>query len=85
MIHFKTMFPDSKTEKSFQIGRNKIGYSISHTLGPYFKCLLIEQLNQSPWLIVCFNESLNKKSQTCEMDLFIRYWNEEKMQVKVRY
>ena len=79
------MFPDSKTAKSFQMGPNKIGYSILHSLGPYFKRLLIEQLNQSPWLIVCFNESLNKKSQTCQMDLLIRYWNEEKIQVKVRY
>ena len=33
-----------------------------------------------------FDESLNnKKTQTCQMDLLIRYWNEEQMQVEVRY
>ena len=82
---FQTMFPDSKIVESFQMGPNKIGYNITHGLGPYFKVLRIEQLNQSPWLVVSFDESINKKTQTCQMYLLIRYWNEEKMQVEVRY
>ena len=45
---FQTMFPDSKIAKSFQMGPNKIGYSITHGLAPYFEGLLIEHLNQSP-------------------------------------
>ena len=51
---FQTMFPDSKIAKSFQMGPNKIGYSITHGLGPYSKGLLMVQLNQSSWFIVSF-------------------------------
>ncbi|XP_065641075.1 uncharacterized protein LOC124818972 [Hydra vulgaris] len=82
---FQAMFPDSEIAKSLQMGPNKVGYSITHGLGPYFKGLLKQQMSLSPWLVVSFDESLNKKTQTCQMDLLIRYWNEEKMQVEVRY
>ena len=81
---FQTMFPDSKIAKSFQMRPNKIGYSMTNSLDLYFKGLLIEQLNQSPWLIISFDESLNKKTQTCQMDLLIRHWNKEKIQLEVR-
>ena len=70
---FQTMFPDSKITKSFQMRPNKIGYSMANSLDLYFKGLLIEQLNQSPWLVMSFDESLNKKTQTCQMDLLIRH------------
>ena len=65
------MFPDSKIAKSFQMRPNQIGSSIRHGVGPYFK----------GFLVVSFDESLNKKTQTCQMDLLIRYWNEEKIHV----
>ena len=45
----------------------------------------MKQLNQSPLLVVSFDESLNKKTQTYQVDLLIRYWNEEKIQVEVKY
>ena len=56
------MFPDNKIAKSFQMGPNKIEYSITHYLGPYVKGLLVELLNQTPCLILSFEESLNKKT-----------------------
>ena len=59
---FQTMFPDSKIAKYFQMRPNKIGYRMTNSLDLYFKGLLIEQLNQSPWLIMSFDESLNKKN-----------------------
>ena len=81
---FQIMFPDNKIAKSFQMAPNKIEYSITHYIGPYVRGLLVELLNQTPRLILSFEESLNKK-QPCQIDLFIRYWNEKKMQVKVEY
>ena len=63
---FQAMFPDSEIAKSFQMGPNKVGYSITHGIGPYFKTLLKQQLSLSPWLVVSFDESLNKKTQTCK-------------------
>ena len=54
------MFPDSKIAKSLQMGPNKIGYSIKHGFGLYFKGLLTEVLNRFPWVVVSFDEPLNK-------------------------
>ena len=81
---FQTMFPDSKIAKSFKMRPNKIGCRMTNSLGLYFKGLLIEKLNESPWLVMSFDRSLNKKTQTCQMDLLIRHWNKEKMQLEVR-
>ena len=58
---FQTMFPHSKIAKPLQMGPNKAGYSTKYGHGPYFKGLLIKQANQSTWLVVSFDESLNKK------------------------
>ena len=79
------MFPDSDIAKLFEMGPNKLGYVVSYGLGPFFKEVLKSQLIQCPWLVVSFDESFNKKTQTCQMDLLIRYWNEIKSQVEVRY
>lgn len=55
------MSPGSKIAKFFQMGSNKIGYNITHVLGPYFKGLLIKQLNQFPRLVVSFDNPTTKK------------------------
>ena len=34
-------------------------------------------INNSPWYSVSFDESLNKNQQTCQMDVKLRYWNDE--------
>ena len=78
---FQTMFPDSKIAKSFHMGPNKIGYSITHGLGPYSKDLLMEQLNQSLWLVVSFDESLNNKNP--DMSNGLTYSTQERRKVEV--
>ena len=35
-------------------------------------------INNSPWYSVSFDESLNKNLQKCQMDVNLRYWNDEK-------
>ena len=35
--------------------------------------------------VFCFDESLNDVTQTCEMDMYIRYWNDNTNTVNVRY
>ena len=35
-------------------------------------------INNLPWYFVSFDESLNKNQQKCQMDVNLRYWNDEK-------
>ena len=79
------MFPDSKIAGSFSLARTKSMYAINHGIYPYFKSLLLSSLSQSNIHVYSFDESLNNITQTCEMDLYVRYWDFACSQVKVRY
>ena len=82
---FSSLFPDSKFAQDVALGRTKINYVINFGLAPYFKSLLIEEVEKSPYYVVSFDESLNKVTQTCQMDLIVRFWNELSNEVEVRY
>ena len=49
---FAVMFPDSKIEKNFSLGKTKYGYSINHGLDPYFKGLTIYDIKKTCFLCV---------------------------------
>ena len=40
-----------------------------------FKYILTEDIDSADFLSVCFNKSLNKTTQNCEMDLILQYWD----------
>ena len=44
-------------------------------IDPYFKELLKVQVNNSPFIVTCFDESLNKKTRNLKLDLHIHYWD----------
>lgn len=44
---FPLMFPDSKMAKQFQCGKRKVSYIVSDGLGPYFKKVVIDELNRA--------------------------------------
>ena len=79
------MFPDSKIAGSFSMARTKSMYAINHGIYPYFKGLLLSSLSRSNIHVCSFDESLNNIRQTCEMNLYVRYWDIACSQVKVRY
>ena len=60
-------------------------YVINHALAPCFKSLLLDSLKKSDIYVYSFDDSLNYVTQTCEMDLYIRYWDIIDNQVNVRY
>lgn len=79
------MFPDSKIAKSFNMARTKSMYIINHGLYPYFKSMLLSTVQKSDICVYSFDESLNDVTQTCEMDLYVRFWDTIENEVKVRY
>ena len=42
---------------------------------PYFRELFKAKVNNSPFLVTFFKESLNKKTDNCELDLYVCYWD----------
>ena len=54
-------------------------------LPPYFKGLLIDEIKKSLCHSISFDEIMNSKTQECQLDLVIRFWDEVDNQVKNRY
>ena len=71
--------------KDFYLERVKSVYVINPGLAPYFQTLLIDILGKSGISICSFDESLADSTQTSEMDLYVRYWDDFDKLVKVRY
>ncbi|KAH6947963.1 hypothetical protein HPB50_022279 [Hyalomma asiaticum] len=68
-----------------QLGKDKVGYTICHGIVPYFRNMLLSSLINVPYLVVCFDEALNKVTQKQQMDVLIRYWDAADNSVKTRY
>ena len=81
----KAMFPDSKIAEPFSMGRAKSTYMINHELALFLKSLLLSELNKSDILIFSFDESLNQVTQTCEMAVYVLFWDVTELKVNVRF
>lgn len=82
---FKAMFPDSEIASKFILGRDKMSYLIHHGLASYFRESLLQKLRKCPWFVVSFDEAINRISQRGQMDLIIRYFEDETKKVTTPY
>ena len=69
----------------YGVRKKEMKYIINHELAPYFKYILTEDIDSADFLSVCFNKSLNKTTQNCEMDLILQYWDNVENKVQVYY
>ena len=81
---FQKMFPDSGIATRMKLGCTKATYIANFGILPYVSMLLHGSINKPPVYILSFDESLNKVTQECEMDLLICFWDDDIM-VKVWY
>lgn len=81
----KLIFHDSKILEAVKMDRTKISYIIVHALGPYFHEELKKAIMSTNLFSVAFDESLNKVSDTEQLDLIIRYWSETENKPVTRY
>ena len=72
---FQDMFPDSELQKKIQLSKIKIGYYITFEIAPYFRSLLLQDIQSSPFFSVMLDESLNRIFQEEQMVVQIQYWN----------
>ena len=70
---FAAIFPDSNIAKMMILIRTKSMYAINHGLAQFFKSALMFDLQKSEIRIYSFDENLKEITQTCEMDLHLRY------------
>ncbi|KAJ8671995.1 hypothetical protein QAD02_003254 [Eretmocerus hayati] len=70
---FPKMFKDSEIAKKFQMVKDKLSYSVTFGLGPYFRDELLEIVRLVDFLNVSFDESLNKIAQKGQMDIMFRF------------
>jgi hypothetical protein len=81
---FKLMFPDSGVANQFSLGRDKAAYTIKYGLAPIFHKMLLSEVSKETHYSLSFDDSLNKITQTTQMDIQIRYWSSEN-RVSTRY
>ena len=81
---FRDIFP-WQNSKLFQLGPAKLKYITNFGIAPYFKSVLLERIEESSFYVISYDESLNKKTQSSETDLLVRYFDETEERVKTRY
>lgn len=77
---FKEMFPDSDIAKSFTCGKDKTGYIIRFGLASFFKKQLVDGINKAGPFVLMFDESLNQASKKKQLDIHVRYWEDDRVQ-----
>ena len=82
---FQRMFAGHEVVEHFSLGKTKSRYTILYGTAPEFKKMLFNDVNQSPFFSISFDESLNSELQMYQMDLTLRFWNEKKGQLETKY
>lgn len=73
------MFPDSAAAEMFSCAETKCCYLCQFGIAPHFSNLLKKTVKSDGDYVLLFEESLNKKNQSKQMDLLIRLWNHDKV------
>ena len=79
------MFSDSVITKSFTLGRAKCSYFINFGVAPYLKELLLAKRKFSDFFVTCYDRLLNQVFQEEQMDVVLRYFNNESCMVETSY
>ena len=80
---FEVMFPGSKIASQMELGRIKLMYIVNFGIAPYFRKILKNEIVNSEWYTISFDESRNKVVQECEMGIIIRFWDNLSNKVQV--
>jgi hypothetical protein len=81
---YREMFPDSSIAAEYSCAETKARYMTVYGLGPYFLSELKKSVRGKKFVLL-FDESLNKKNQEKQLDLFIRFWDSTENCVVTRF
>ena len=74
-VLFKAMFPDSPTAQNFSLGTDKLHYVMVHGIAPYCYEILKKEVGASDFYTVMVDESLNSVTQSSQVDIVVRFWD----------
>lgn len=80
---FSRMFADSQIAQKFSAAKDKIRYMINHGIAPYYEEHLLKKIDKCDFFVALFDESLNKIAQKGQMDIHIRFLDDQN--IKTRY
>lgn len=81
---FKVMFSDSKIAQKFTMSPAKVAYMCCFGIAPYFRVLL-NQLIAGQRFVLLFDETLNRSTQTKQLDLLVKFWHPHLNEVTTKY
>ena len=81
----QAMLPDSKIASGMKLCKDKVKRMADHGFYPYLKERVLEMVSKSAKFVVSFDESLNKVTQTSQMDINLSYWDMDAMRVEEFY
>ncbi|KAF3857404.1 hypothetical protein F7725_009263, partial [Dissostichus mawsoni] len=76
---FQTMFPDSDVAKQFSCGENKVAYLTTFGIGPHFSSTMKAKAKKESGYVLLFDESLNREMKKSQLDIHIRFWNDNQV------
>jgi len=82
---FKRMFKKCSTAQDMTLKKDKMGYVITYGLGPHFRQKLFDDIHPDHPFSVSYDESLNKISQKCQMDVMLTFWSKSKEETCTMY
>ena len=68
---FRSMFPDSTIAEKFCLQKGKCAYFINYVIAPHFRPTLTNNVKDSEFYAVSFDESSNTLMQMGQMDLVV--------------
>ena len=71
--------------QSLTLGRTKCSYFINFGIAPHLKEPLLAKLKSSDIFLTCYDDSLNRVLQEEQMDVVLRYCNNESCMVEISY
>ena len=81
----RSMFPDSTIAEKFCLQKDKCAYFINYGIAPHFCSLLMNDVKDSVFYPISFDECLNTVMQMGQMDLVINFWDNVVNKVWTRY
>ena len=82
---FQQMFADSTIAKQLACGEKKCAYLACFGVALFFQQQLLDEIKKLESFVLLFDESLNKVTQSKQLDLHIRFWDTKCWSVQTRY
>ena len=82
---FPKLFPDSEIAQTYQMGKDRIGYTSTYGVGQTLKDRIKVTVKNAAILSISYDEALNKIVQKNQMDIIFRFWDEKENKTITRY